>query len=101
MKVITKWLPLLAALTVGTIASAASPKMTWTLTGKEVKTCCCKKTEQRKIAVQAHWQDTRQVLLQRDVTTDEVKGGEKEWQRREKSKSLRLVARFVKTHCSW
>jgi hypothetical protein len=49
MKVITKWLPLLAALTVGTIASAASPKMTWTLTGKEVKTCCCKKQNNGKL----------------------------------------------------
>ena len=41
MKVITKWLPLLAILAVGTIASAAAPKMTCTLTGKEVKPCCC------------------------------------------------------------
>jgi hypothetical protein len=41
MKPITKWLPLLAALIVVTIASAASPKMTCTLTGKEVTTCCC------------------------------------------------------------
>lgn len=41
MKPITKWLPLFAALTVAGIACAASPKMTCTLTGKEVKTCCC------------------------------------------------------------
>jgi len=41
MKRLTKWLPLLAALTVATIASAASPKMVCNLTGKEVKKCCC------------------------------------------------------------
>ena len=41
MKRITKWLPLLAAIAVAGIASAASPKMVCTLTGKEVKTCCC------------------------------------------------------------
>jgi len=41
MKRMTKWLPVLAALMVATITSAASPKMVCTLTGKEVKTCCC------------------------------------------------------------
>jgi len=49
MKVITKWLPLLAALTVATIASAASSKMTCTLTGKEVKTCCCQQQKNGKL----------------------------------------------------
>jgi hypothetical protein len=49
MKVITKWLPLLAALTVTTIASAASPKMTCTLTGKEVKTRCCQQQKNGKL----------------------------------------------------
>ena len=41
MKSITKWLPLLAAIAVASIASAASPKLVCTLTGKELKTCCC------------------------------------------------------------
>ena len=41
MKSITKWLPLLAAIAVAAVVSAASPKMVCTLTGKEVKTCCC------------------------------------------------------------
>ncbi|HKP38404.1 MAG TPA: hypothetical protein VJT71_16210 [Pyrinomonadaceae bacterium] len=49
MKPITKWLPLMAALIVATIASAASPKMTCTLTGKEVKTCCCEKQKNGKL----------------------------------------------------
>ena len=49
MKVITKWLPLLAALTVATIASAASSKMTCTLTGKEVKTCRCQQQKNGKL----------------------------------------------------
>jgi len=43
MKRIAKWLPLIAALAITTIASAASPKMVCTLTNKEVKTCCCEK----------------------------------------------------------
>ena len=43
MKRIAKWLPLLAAIAVAAVASAASPKMVCTLTGKEVKTCCCEK----------------------------------------------------------
>ena len=41
MKPITKWLPLLAAIAVAVVASAASPKMVCTLTGKEVRKCCC------------------------------------------------------------
>lgn len=41
MKVITKWLPLAAVMAIAGLAFAASPKMTCTLTGKEVKTCCC------------------------------------------------------------
>ena len=41
MKPITKWLPSLAAIAVAIVASAASPKMVCTLTGKEVKKCCC------------------------------------------------------------
>jgi hypothetical protein len=49
MKLITKWLPLLAVLAVGTIAFAASPKMTCTLTGKEVKTCCCEPQKNGKL----------------------------------------------------
>ena len=49
MKVITKWLPLLAALTVATIASAASPTLVCTLTGKEVKTCCCEQQKDGKL----------------------------------------------------
>ncbi len=49
MKVITKWLSLLAALTVATIAAAASPKMTCTLTGKEVTKCCCEQQKNGKL----------------------------------------------------
>jgi len=49
MKVTTKWLPLLAALTVATIASSSSPKMTCTLTRKEVKTCCCEQQKNGKL----------------------------------------------------
>ena len=49
MKRITKWLPLLAAIAVAAVASAASPKMVCTLTGKEVKTCCCEKQGNGKL----------------------------------------------------
>lgn len=49
MKPITKWLPLMAALIIATIASAASPKMACTLTGKEVKKCCCEKQKNGKL----------------------------------------------------
>ena len=41
MKSITKWLPVLAAIAVAAVASAASPNLVCTLTNKEVKTCCC------------------------------------------------------------
>lgn len=44
MKTIMKWLPLVAVMAIGTLVSAASP-MKCTLTGKEVKACCC---EQQK-----------------------------------------------------
>ena len=49
MKMITNWLPLLATLAIGTIASAASPTMKCTLTGKEVKTCCCEQQKNGKL----------------------------------------------------
>ena len=49
MKAITKWLPLMAALTIATIGSAAFPKMICTLTGKEVKTCCCENQKNGKL----------------------------------------------------
>ena len=49
MKRITKWLPLIAALAIGTIASGASPKMVCTLTNKEVKTCCCETQKNGKL----------------------------------------------------
>ena len=49
MRLMTKLLPLLAALSVATIASAASPKMTCSLTGKKVKTCCCEKQKDGKL----------------------------------------------------
>ena len=49
MKSITKWLPLLAAMAVAGIASAASPKMVCTLTNKEVKTCCCEPQKNGKL----------------------------------------------------
>jgi hypothetical protein len=48
MKRMTKWLPVLAALMVATITSAASPKLVCSLTGKEVKTCCCETQKNRK-----------------------------------------------------
>jgi hypothetical protein len=42
MKLITKWLPLLATLAIGAVVSVASAAtMKCTLTGKEVNTCCC------------------------------------------------------------
>jgi hypothetical protein len=41
MRPMTKWLPFLAAIAIATIASAAAPKLTCTLTGKEVAKCCC------------------------------------------------------------
>ena len=41
MKSVAKWLPLLAAIAFAAVASAASQKMVCSLTGKEVKTCCC------------------------------------------------------------
>ena len=49
MNLITKWLPLLMALAIVTIASAASQKMTCTLTGKELKTCCCESQKNGKL----------------------------------------------------
>ena len=49
MKLITKWLPLLAALVIATMGSAASQKMTCTLTGKEVKACCCESQKNGKL----------------------------------------------------
>ena len=49
MKRNTKWLPLLVALAVATIASAAAPAMKCTLTGKEVKTCCCEQQKNGKL----------------------------------------------------
>jgi hypothetical protein len=101
MKVIMKWLPLLAALTVATIASAASPKMTCTLTGKEVKTCCCEQQKNRKLFCQAGEEGSREVLLHRDVSDENREGGGLEWQAKEKSKFSQRTARFVKTHCSW
>src|SRR2546430_5493277 len=65
MKGIRKWLPLLAALTVATMASAASPKMTCTLTGKEVKTCCCQQQKNGKLLCK---------LAKKDVDTCCCKG---------------------------
>ena len=49
MKRITKWLPLLAAIAVAGIPSAASPKLVCTLTNKEVKTCCCEQQKNGKL----------------------------------------------------
>ena len=48
MKSVTRWLPMVAALVVAAIASAASPKLVCTLTGKEVKTCCCEQQKNGK-----------------------------------------------------
>ena len=42
MKQLKTWLPMLAALTVGTVAFAAEPtNYKCGLTGKEAKECCC------------------------------------------------------------
>jgi hypothetical protein len=49
MKMIPKWLLLLAALAIGTAVCAASPKMKCTLTGKEVETCCCEQQKNAKL----------------------------------------------------
>ena len=67
MNVITKWLPLVAALAIGTIASAASQKMTCTLTGKEVKTCCCEPQKNGKLFCKLA---KKEVLLHGHVSTD-------------------------------
>lgn len=39
------WLPVLAALLVGTVAFAASPKYVCGLTGKTSTTCCCEQKD--------------------------------------------------------
>lgn len=49
MKPIAKWLPILAAMTIGAVASAASPMLVCGLTGKESKTCCCEKQKDGKL----------------------------------------------------
>ena len=49
MNRLRKLLPLLVAMTIGSAASAASPKMTCTLTGKEVKSCCCEPQKNGKL----------------------------------------------------
>ena len=49
MKRTVKWLQLIAAMTVATVVSAAEPKMTCTLTGKEVKKCCCEQQKNGKL----------------------------------------------------
>jgi hypothetical protein len=50
MKAIMKWLPLLAAMAIGTLVSAATPStMKCTLTGKEVKACCCEPQKNGKL----------------------------------------------------
>lgn len=49
MNPIRKWLPIIAALTIAITASAASPKMVCTLTGKEVKACCCEPAKNGKL----------------------------------------------------
>jgi len=40
---------MLAALALAAIASAASPKMTCALMGKEVNTCCCEQQKNGKL----------------------------------------------------
>jgi hypothetical protein len=49
MRTTAKWLPLLAALAMATTASAASSKMTCTLSGKEVAKCCCEMQKDGKM----------------------------------------------------
>ena len=41
MKLLKSWLPLMATMLIASVAFATSSRMTCTLTGKEVKTCCC------------------------------------------------------------
>ena len=41
MKTTTRWLALIATLASATLIPAASPKLTCTLTGKELTKCCC------------------------------------------------------------
>jgi len=49
MNRLRKLLPLLVAIAIGSVASTASQKMTCTLTGKEVKTCCCEPQKNGKL----------------------------------------------------
>ncbi len=49
MKTTTKWLPLAAMIVIASVGFAASPKMTSTLMGKEVKTCCCQQQKNGKL----------------------------------------------------
>ena len=49
MKRLKRWLPLTATMVVASVTFAASSKMTCTLTGKEVKTCCCELQKNGKL----------------------------------------------------
>jgi len=49
MKTMTKWLPLAVMTVIAAVVFAASPKMTCTLTGKEVKICCCQQEKNGKL----------------------------------------------------
>lgn len=49
MRLMTKWLPLLAVLTIATVATAASPKLACSLTGKKINACCCEKQKDGKL----------------------------------------------------
>ncbi len=45
MTQLKKWLPMLAAVTVGAVALAGSPKFVCGLTGKESTKCCCEQKD--------------------------------------------------------
>ena len=67
MKRTPTWLAALATLASGTLLSAGTPKLTCTLTGKELTKCCCVPPKGWEAALHADEEDDRQVLLQRDV----------------------------------
>jgi hypothetical protein len=49
MKTLKSWLPLTATMLIASVTFAGSSKMTCTLTGKEVKACCCEQQKNGKL----------------------------------------------------
>jgi len=49
MKMLKRWLPLPLIMVIASVTLAASSKMTCTLTGKEVKKCCCEQQKNGKL----------------------------------------------------